>query len=229
MQLGDGRKTIEICYNNNMVQFYTYLHCKPDGDPFYVGKGKNKRSHDFFNGRNKWHKSTVDKYGKDNVIIYVFHCESEDQAIADEIQQISQLRYAGYKLCNLTNGGEGMSGIIPSQETRDKQSKLMKGRKFTAEHCAKIAASHRGKKHPRSKEWQEKIVASSRGRKRTTEEIQKTVLALTGRTRPEYVKAKISEKLKGYKSSEETRLKQSLAAKARWNSQPARPASEAVD
>ena len=24
-------------------QFYTYLHCKPDGTPFYVGKGHDAR------------------------------------------------------------------------------------------------------------------------------------------------------------------------------------------
>jgi hypothetical protein len=29
-----------------MISFYTYLHLKPNGDPFYVGKGCSKRHPD---------------------------------------------------------------------------------------------------------------------------------------------------------------------------------------
>jgi hypothetical protein len=38
-----------------MAQFYTYLHCKPDGTPFYVGKGSGKRSN-FMYDRNPHHQ-----------------------------------------------------------------------------------------------------------------------------------------------------------------------------
>lgn len=92
-------------------KFYTYLHCKPNGDPFYVGKGNGKRSHDFTCGRNQHHKNIVAKYGKENVGVFVFDCDSEAQALADEVQQIAQLREEGYELCNMTDGGEGASGF----------------------------------------------------------------------------------------------------------------------
>jgi len=154
-----------------MKQFYTYLHCKPNGDPFYVGKGSGRRSHSL-KGYNAWHKRIVAKHGRANILIYVFPCYSEEQAFADEIQQIAQLRAAGYKLCNLTDGGEGMSGNVPSAETCNKISAAKKGKpngrlgvhlsqttkdlisvgnlgksrglgsKSSPETCAKIAASH---------------------------------------------------------------------------------------
>lgn len=106
------------------INFYTYLHCKPNGDPFYVGKGcdiPHKRSHQF-NCRNQHHKNVVEKYGKENIGIFVFQCESEKQAFADEVQQIAQLRRKGYELCNQTNGGEGAVGRVVSIESRKKMS-----------------------------------------------------------------------------------------------------------
>ena len=75
-------------------KYYTYLHCKPTGEPFYVGKGCNvggRRSHNF-SQRSQHHKNIVAKYGKANIGIFVFNCDSEAQAFADEIQQIAQLR-----------------------------------------------------------------------------------------------------------------------------------------
>lgn len=105
--------------------FYTYLHCKPNGHPFYVGKGgSNKnRSHDLrVARRNTYHGNIVAKYGKNNIMIYVFPCDSESQALADEIQQIAQLRSEGYVLSNITAGGEGASGVHLSEKTRLKIS-----------------------------------------------------------------------------------------------------------
>lgn len=100
-----------------MTNFYTYLHCKPDGTPFYVGKGCARRA--FHIGkpyfRNEHHLRVVEKYGRKNILIFVFPCESEEQAFADEIQQIAQLRLEGYVLANATNGGEGASGRVNTE------------------------------------------------------------------------------------------------------------------
>lgn len=98
-------------------RFYTYLHCRPDGVPFYVGKGAGDRSHRF-TGRNRHHQNIVAKHGAENIGVFVFPCASEDEAFADEIQQIAQLRADGYRLVNQTNGGDGVSGRLASQETR---------------------------------------------------------------------------------------------------------------
>ena len=105
-----------------MTQFYTYLHCKPNGDPFYVGKGTVKRSREFKSGRNRHYKNIIAVHGKENIGVFIFPCDSEQQALGDEIQQIAQLRHEGYELCNYTDGGEGTSGYTVSPETRLKQS-----------------------------------------------------------------------------------------------------------
>jgi hypothetical protein len=101
-----------------MSQFYIYLHCKPNGDPFYVGKGTLARSHNLAK-RSDHHKRIVAKYG---IEIIVFQRESEHDALNDEIKWIKILREAGYLLCNITSGGEGHSGHSPSEETRRKIS-----------------------------------------------------------------------------------------------------------
>ena len=139
------------------IQFYTYLHCRPDGTPFYVGKGNNrfgKRSHEF-RRRNQYHQHIVSKYGRENILIYIFPCESEEQAFADEAQQIAQLRQAGYSLCNLTDGGEGSSGRV-NTETRSAKLKMA----WTPERKAKHKIQMTGNKFgignpgPRGHTWE---------------------------------------------------------------------------
>jgi len=110
--------------------FYTYVHAKPNGDIFYVGKGFGKRSHSH-SGRNRHHRNVTAKYGWKGIQIFVFPCASEEQAFADEIQQIAQLRRDGYELVNYSSGGEGPSGV-----KRGPQS---------PEIVAKRAAANRGK------------------------------------------------------------------------------------
>lgn len=111
-----------------MGQFYTYLHCTPDFLPFYVGKGSGKRAY-FMYDRNPHHQNKIKKYGKENIKVFVFPCDSEKQAFSDEIQQIRQLRRDGYDLVNLTDGGDGATGFVHSEETRLKMSAVAKGKK----------------------------------------------------------------------------------------------------
>lgn len=102
--------------------FYTYLHCRPNGDPFYVGKGRGKRCFNF-SRRNPHHKNIVAKYGAENIGVFVFECASERQAFDDEIHQIKQLRAEGFVLANITDGGDGVSGL--SKKISDKQKALL--------------------------------------------------------------------------------------------------------
>lgn len=102
--------------------FYTYLHCTPSGDPFYVGKGSGKRAYRL-NQRNAHHKAVIAKYGKDNIRIFIFPCESEESAFLDEVHQIAQLRNEGFDLVNHTDGGEGESGYESFDKSRIKTNK----------------------------------------------------------------------------------------------------------
>ena len=157
-------------------EFYTYLHCKPNGDPFYVGKGTGKRSHMFANSkRNQHHKRIVAKYGRSNIGIFIFSCKSESQAHADEIQQIAQLRRDGYELANICDGGEGFSGLVFSPEHRANLSKSHMGKKnphpgykHSPEACAKMSEARKGDKNKSfgkkmSPETKAKLLATHEG------------------------------------------------------------------
>ena len=173
-----------------MKQFYTYLHCRPDGMPFYVGKGhdsrRRKRSHEFKSDRNQYYQNIIAKHGAENIVIWKLDCDSEQAAFTLEKYLIAHYRRIGAKLCNLTDGGEGPSGYIQSEETRTKRSLSHKGKKASAETKAKLSAAKMG--HSFSDEAIKKmsIAAKLRGNNR---------------------------KGKGYKHSEAAKAKMSIARK----------------
>lgn len=151
---------------------YTYIHCKPDGTPFYVGKGKLCRAYSLQpRHRNNYHGKTVSKYGKENILISVMECSKEQIAFDLEIGLIKCFKRMGLKLTNMTNGGEGTSGVIRSLKSRQQMSIRMKGRKASesAKHNMSIAQSKR--KHP--EEVKIKIGLSGKGRKNTHETLLK--------------------------------------------------------
>lgn len=98
---------------------YVYIHIKAtDQMPFYVGKGQNKRA--FNRGRNRFWRHRAEKHG---VIVEIAQDGmTRDQAILLEMWLIAKLRHEGHDLCNLTDGGEGNTGYITSEETKAKQS-----------------------------------------------------------------------------------------------------------
>lgn len=162
------------------MDFYTYLHCRPDGTPFYVGKGHGKRSH-AFSQRNFHHRNIVAKYGAANIRVFVFHCASELDAFADEAQQIAQLRREGFKLCNFTDGGEGCSGRIATEEQRRKISVSNSGKKRTPEMRERIS---RAKSNP-SAETRAKLalIKGMTGKRHSLETKKKMSISAMGNKR----------------------------------------------
>lgn len=107
---------------------------------------------------------------------------SEEEALQREIFYIAHYRVLGYKLTNMTDGGDGSSGRITSEETRKKLSKSLKGkgvgRKFSEEHRRKIGESQVGRVF--SEETRKKIsdkakgrMASSEARKKISDSVKK--------------------------------------------------------
>lgn len=174
-------------------QFYVYTHARPDGTVFYVGKGHGKRAWRFVQ-RNNYHSSIVSKYGKESIIVETLNCKSERHAFDLEEFMIRMYRRMGMKLANFTNGGDGVSGLVHSEESK----KLMSL-----------------KQSNRNSEWRRKIGEGNKGKKRSDEFISKISAAL--RARPpisEETRKKLKDawKLRG-KVSDETRLKISMALK----------------
>ncbi len=216
-----------------MARFYTYLHCKPGGAPFYVGKGcdgSHKRSHEFVKSRSQYHKNIVAKYGKENIEIYVFPRESERHAFETEIRWIDQLRRDGWKLVNMTNGGDGVAGLACSAETRKKLSAAAKLQwldknklptrdmnKFPKQ-IIKITKP----RAPMTEEARAKISAAAKGRKASEETKAKISAALKGRIISTLCRERIRETWLGRKHTDEAKRKISIAATGRKASAEAR-------
>lgn len=128
--------------------YYVYMHTKEDsGDIFYIGAGKGGRAFSK-QGRNNYWINIVRKHGYDVFIIKGGLSFSDSRKL--EVELIKSVRSMGVKLSNLTDGGEGRSGVILSQEVKDKISKSNKGKnkgkKWTEDRRIKAVKSMTGRK-----------------------------------------------------------------------------------
>jgi hypothetical protein len=117
-----------------MNKFYVYRHLRLDTlAPFYVGKGKLKRSTSR-SGRNRYWHNIVNAVGFEVEIIATGLDEKD--AFEKEVEFIGIYKKLGLCEANLSMGGDGgTTGIIG----------LNKGRHVSAETRKKIADSLRGK------------------------------------------------------------------------------------
>lgn len=124
---------------------YAYLHCKPDGTPFYVGKGVRSRYKNF-TYRNQYHKRVVAKYGQENILIGKIDCSTNETALELEVGLIKCLKRMGHFLTNITEGGEGNVGWECPDQVKQAVAEANKRRVWTQEQKYKIGDLHRGKK-----------------------------------------------------------------------------------
>ena len=167
---------------------YAYLHCRPDGTPFYVGKGtanRVTRTH----ARNKHYGHITTKYGRGNILIGSLECSSD--AIAFELEKglIKCFRRMGVELANYNDGGEGFKqGNIPwnkgktdcfNDEARAKISASAKEQMNSPESKARNTAIHSGNTY-------------RKGSTHTSETIEKIRLSKIGTKVSDATKAKMS-------------------------------------
>jgi hypothetical protein len=102
--------------------YYTYAYLREDRTPYYIGKGRGKRIY----SKNRAIKPPKDK----SRILFLKKNLTEAEAFKHEVYMIFVL---GRKdlgtgiLRNLTNGGEGTSGAVQSEEKKRKCSVARKG------------------------------------------------------------------------------------------------------
>ncbi len=96
--------------------------------------------------------------------------ETEEILNEKEIYWIKFLNTKSPNGYNLTDGGEGISGWIPTKESRKKLSEVKMGKKrkpFTEETRNKMRESKKGKKlEPHTEEWKQNISKTMLGKKR---------------------------------------------------------------
>lgn len=103
-------------------RFYVYVHRrKTDGSIFYVGKGTGCRARSP-NGRNIWWTRIKEKHGRK--IDYVK--KGMYEPCAHTLEKIIIRNIGRENLCNLTDGGEGNSGI--TEENRANKSNKFSGK-----------------------------------------------------------------------------------------------------
>jgi len=104
-----------------MNKFYTYAFLREDRTPYYIGKGTGRRIY----STNRTIKPPKDK----SRTIFLKQNLTEEESFRHEIYMIAVL---GRKdlgtgiLINRTNGGEGSSGCVPSEQSRKKISEALK-------------------------------------------------------------------------------------------------------
>ena len=237
--------------------YYVYSYLREDNSPYYIGKGTKGRAYASANHRIK--------APKDRSRIHILK-DNLTEKEAYELEKLYILMFGRIDLetgilRNLSDGGEGpvgykttpeqrrkialsrmgekhpLYGVSPSEETREKQSLVMKGRfvgdknpmykqTHTEENRKKISDRHKG--IPKTEEHKRKISEANKG-KTCNEETRKKLSEASkgnkiwlGKKHTEETKKKISEKNKGKSApnkgiphSEETKIKLSIAAKNR--------------
>lgn len=117
---------IDVANDNNKYRFYVYCWCYPDGRPFYVGKGNGRRDtqpkHNTIFSRIV---AKIRREGGEPVVVRWQDGLCEGDAFLLEKSYIKLLgrRDTGTGvLANMTDGGDGVSGLVFTDESRSKLS-----------------------------------------------------------------------------------------------------------
>lgn len=180
-----------------MTGFLVYTHTRLDtGAIFYVGKGTARRVRRATNRNPHWHRIVAKAGGFGSQIVKADITESA--ALQLECETIARLRAEGVALCNMTDGGDGISGYRHTAAARQAMSDRMKGsippnkgQKTSPEVIAKFRAAKVGWKPtpamiaavkasltgvPKSETHRRNMAAAQRGKRQSS-----AVRAKTGR------------------------------------------------
>jgi len=182
----------------NPNKFYTYAYLREDRTPYYIGKGCYKR---IYNKKGKPCGVPKDK----SRIIFLKQNLTEKEAFKHEKYMIAVF---GRKdlgtgiLHNRTDGGDGCSGYIVTDKTKEKLKLANIGKKHSEKSKRKMSELAKLRIH--TEETKRKIGKASKNRK-----------SMLGRKMPEELKKKLRQINLGKKHTEETRKKMSDSHKGR--------------
>jgi hypothetical protein len=212
----------------NPNRFYTYAYLREDRTPYYIGKGKDRRAYVKY-------KREIKPPKDKSRIIFLKKNLTEEEAFKHEIYMIFVF---GRKdlgtgiLHNRTNGGEGSSGSVVSEETKARISESQKGNKnhnygktTSEETKRKLSEINKGKIV--SEETREKLRQASKNKLHSDETKKKISESKKGKIPwnkgkkfknciSEDTKRKMRESHTGKKQSEETSRKKSESMKKWW-------------
>lgn len=200
----------------SIPRFYVYVLCRPNGSPFYVGKGQGNRidAHESFarNGYKAKRYSIIRKIWREGGSVFkqkIYYTDDEDTAYA--IEQAAIAAIGREYLANETDGGDGNHGYRPTDEVKARISKAQTGRKLSDRWKANVQAAKIGK--PRSEACKAKLRAAFTGRKRTAEEIEKSAIPQRGRPWSEKARQNI---VAGIRNSKKVRPHGEAHHRSKW-------------
>lgn len=148
---------------------------------FYIGKGIERRPTIHFEDwslRRKSRKNSIIKKalreGRKLIVEIFYRNLSEELALALErflISRFGRLNIRTGFLTNLTDGGDGLSGLVHTSESKAKMSASHKGYRWSEASKRKMSATRTGVPHAES--TKRKISKANRGRKMSAEAVRK--------------------------------------------------------
>jgi hypothetical protein len=165
-------------------KFYVYGHYTSGSDtPFYIGKGKDKRAYEVY-GRSKEWNQVLDN--RELVVKFIEGNLTEDVALEKEkyyIKLYGRKDIGAGILVNKTDGGDGISGQIYTEDRRKKIS--LSAKRSLVERIGEVKAKEVLEKTSRTRKElyrSGKLIPYWKGKKRSTETIEKLRRSQTGKS-----------------------------------------------
>ena len=190
--------------------YYIYSYLREDLSPYYIGKGKDQRA--YSKGRNEVRPP------RDKSRVQIIKTNLTEQE-AFELEKLYILMFGRIDnetgiLRNRTDGGDGPSGRVDSEETRRKKSIALTGRKVSKETGERISKALKAKNIKHSEEYKRILSEKLKGRKCSEEHIRKVRESKIGFRHTEEAKRKMSESHKGSKHTQEWKDRMVIISKS---------------
>lgn len=196
------------------MSYIVYVHINKFNGKVYVGQTCRRPNERWRHGKgyvkNVHFYRAIEKYGWDNFEHRII-CDNltKDDANKIEMNLISFYDSSNYnKGYNQTIGGDGTNGYKYTEEQRAMVSERQKGRRLTNEWKENISKSIKGEKHPF---YGKKLSAEHRKHLSESHIGLPSYGGMAGKNHTKDSKKKISEALKGHKTSDETKEKIGMA------------------